>query len=128
MVLTTLIALAVLALLLLSLARLLRPPDSLAAAIAPNEYQAVFLTNGQVYFGALTAPGGNFYYLRHVYYLASQASLQSGHSAALVLRPIGTSVHAPQDLMIINQSQILFVENLNPAGKVARTLARASGR
>jgi hypothetical protein len=126
-VVTTLIALAVLALLLLSVARLLRPPDSLAAAIAPNEYQAVFLTNGQVYFGTLSAPGGDFYYLRHVYYLTSQASLQSGRRVQVLLKPLGSSLHDPADLMVINRAQISFVENLKPSGAVARYLARTTG-
>lgn len=124
-VLATLIALAVLMLLVLTVVRLLSPQDSLASAIAPNEYQAVFLTNGQVYFGSLSAPGGDFYYLRHVYYLASRGSLQSGRPAGVFLKAITTSAHAPQDLMIINRSQISFVENLDPAGKVARYLAQA---
>lgn len=124
-VVTTLIVLAVLALLVLSVARLLRPPDSLAAAIAPNEYQAVFLTNGQVYFGTLSAPGGDFYYLRHVYYLTSQASLQSGRHVQVLLKPLSSSLHDPEDLMVINRAQISFVENLKPSGAVARYLARA---
>lgn len=126
-VIVTLIALAVLVLLALSIARLLRSPDSLGAAIVPNEYQAVFLTNGQVYFGRLSAPGGDFYYLRHVYYLTSQASLRSGHRAQVVLKPIGSSLHAPQDLMIINRTQISYVENLKPSGAVARYLSADVG-
>lgn len=127
-VLTTLIVLAVLALLVLSVARLLRPPDSLAAAIAPNHYQAVFLTNGQVYFGSLSAPGGEFYYLRHVYYLTSQASLQSSGRVQVLLKPLGSSLHDPEDLMVINRTQISFVENLKPSGAVARYLARTAAR
>jgi len=40
--------------------------DSLASAIDSGEYQAVFLTTGQEYFGKLSAPGGDFYYLGNV--------------------------------------------------------------
>lgn len=126
-VVTALIVLTVLALLLLSVARILRPADSLSAAIAPNEYQAVFLTNGQVYFGTLSAPAGDFCYLRHVYYLTSQASLQSGRRVQVLLKPLGNSLHDPEDLMVINRTQISFVENLKPGGAVARYLARSTG-
>lgn len=126
-VVTALIVLAVLALLLLSVARLLHPADSLAVAIAPNEYQAVFLTNGQVYFGTLSAPAGDFCYLRHVYYLTSQASLRSGRRVQVLLKPLGSSLHDPEDLMVINRTQISFIENLKPSGAVARYLARSTG-
>lgn len=101
-------------------------PDSLASAINSSEYQAVFLTNGQVYFGKLSAPGGDYYYLRHIYYLASQAPLQSGRPPSQRLIKLGNELHGPEDLMVINRGQILFVENLKPSGQVSRAIQSAT--
>lgn len=101
--------------------------DPLAAAINSSEYQAVFLTNGQVYFGKLSAPGTDFYYLRHIYYLASQSSPQGSRSSGQRLVKLGNEIHGPEDLMVINRDQILFVENLKPSGRVSRAINGASG-
>jgi hypothetical protein len=100
--------------------------DSLASGINSSEYQAVALTNNTVYFGKLSAPGGDFYYLRHVCYLTAQQS-QRGKSAA-VLRKLITDINTPEDLLIIGKSQIRFVENLNPSGQAAQILAHNSCR
>jgi hypothetical protein len=97
--------------------------DPLASAINSKEYQAVFLTNGQVYFGKLTAPGGDFYYLRDIYYLQSQISPQGGKQVHQTLHKLGDEIHGPEDLMVINRSQILFVENLKPSGQVSRAIS-----
>jgi hypothetical protein len=118
-------ALIVIAVLAVALARSTSgSKDSLASAINPNKYQAVFLNNGQVYFGKLTAPGGDFYYLRHVYYLQSQASRRGIASQSKLIK-LTTDINAPEDLMVINRSDILFVENLNPAGRAAQLLAHS---
>ena len=108
--------------------RALTPSDPLASAINANEYQAVFLNNGQVYFGKLSAPGGDFYYLTKVYYLASQVSPQGGHATTrTTLVKLGKEIHGPEDKMIINRADILFVENLKPSGQVSRAIQAASG-
>jgi hypothetical protein len=101
--------------------------DSLAPAINSSEYQAVFLTNGQIYFGKLTAPGGDFYYLRHIYYLQNQASVQGGKAVHPTLTKLGSEIHGPEDLMVINRSQILFMENLKPTGEVSKAISSAGG-
>jgi hypothetical protein len=102
-------------------------PDALAAALNSSEYQAVFLTNGQIYFGKLTAPGGDYYYLRHIYYLQSQVSPQGGKTVQPSLTKLGGEIHGPEDLMVINRSQILFVENLKPSGEVSKAISSAGG-
>jgi len=117
------IALAVVVLLAFNVFRALSGSDPLASAINSNEYQAVFLTNQQIYFGRLTSPGGDFYYLRHVYYLASQASAR-GRGLQRTLVKLTADLHAPEDLMVINRSQILFVENLQPKGRAAQLMGQ----
>lgn len=122
-----LLALAVLALVIVSAVRALSPNDPLASAINSKEFQAVFLTNGQVYFGKLSAPGGDFYYLRQVYYLASQASPQNSRAQRPTLVKLGSELHAPEDLMVISRPQILYVENLKSSGKVSQAILHYPG-
>jgi hypothetical protein len=114
------IGLVILAFLVLQIVRSIAPADPLAAGINSNEYQAVFLTNGQVYFGKMTAPGGGFYYIRNVYYLTSPP----GSKGNQTLAKLTNDVHGPEDLVIVNRNQIIYVENLNPKGRAAQIIAR----
>lgn len=36
---------------------------------------------------------------------------------------LGQEVHGPEDEMILSKDQVLFIENLKPDGKVAKTIA-----
>lgn len=118
-----LVALVVVVVLIVAIARNVGgSSDPLASAINSSEYQAVFLSNGQVYFGKMSAPGGEFYYLRHVYYLQSQAS-RRGTASNRTLVPLTRDINTPEDLMVINRRSILFVENLNPAGCASKLLS-----
>lgn len=119
-----LIAVVIVVVLILALVRAVNPPDSLSSAINPREYQAVFLSNGQVYFGKLSVPGGNYYYLRHPYQLT--ASVQGSNATQQSLVPVRNEIQAPEDEMIVSRSQVLYVENLKPSGRVSRVIS-ASG-
>ncbi len=96
-----------------------------------SNYQAVFLSNGQVYFGKLTrrlfAPA----VLNDVYYLILRQPLQQQmreenqeeqQSAGYTLIKLGKEIHGPRDEMRINPRHILFVEDLNPDGKVVQAI------
>jgi hypothetical protein len=111
------VALVIVALLIAAVARAVNPSDPLAASLNPRECQAVFLTNGQVYFGKMTAPGGDFYYLRHVYYLSTTKN-------ARTLLRLTNDVHAPEDEVVINRASILYVENLRPSGKASQLIGK----
>lgn len=117
-VLIILIALAVAA-----IARATTSSNPLASAVKHNQYQAVFLTNGQVFFGRLTVPGGDYYYLRHVYYLSSRAATKAGQGA-LTIQKLTKDIHGPEDLIVLNRSQVLYVENLRPNGRAAQILGK----
>jgi hypothetical protein len=43
------------------------------------------------------------------------------------LTKLGGEIHGPEDLMVINRSQILFVENLKPSGEVSKAISSAGG-
>lgn len=88
-----------------------------------KEYQAVFLTNSQVYFGKITDLNGKFVVLNDVFYIENQNTAGQNASAATntnyTLRKLGaTELHKPENRMVINRDQVTFWENLKDSGQV----------
>jgi len=101
--------------------------------IEEDKYQAVFLSDGQIYFGKLDNVDMSYATLEDIYYLqvqnddgAGDPPLQEGGAAAasITLRKLGNEIHGPVDQMIINGDQILFWENLKDDGQVAQAIER----
>jgi hypothetical protein len=100
----------------------------------PSGYQAVFLTNGQVYFGKLSHEDGQYATLTDIYYLqvsnpppalqGAGSQNQQGQAQAPAAEPqlqlikLGNELHGPVDSMQINRDQILFFEEMKEGGKV----------
>jgi len=98
-------------------------------AVAKDNYQAVFLTNGQVYFGKVKALGPNYIDLRDIYYLNSQEQSAGGNEAntnnsnnTFSLVKLGCELHGPSDQMVVNRDQVTFWENLTSDGKVVKAI------
>jgi len=92
-------------------------------------YQAVFLTNGQVYFGKIESQNHRYLKLTNIYYLQLKDSLQGqdsqnteGDKSDLSLVKLGNELHGPKDEMLINRDQILFIENLKEDSKVLKAI------
>ncbi|HSH55935.1 MAG TPA: hypothetical protein VK983_03855 [Candidatus Limnocylindrales bacterium] len=97
-------------------------------AVDKTKYQAVFLNNGQVYFGNIKTLGGKFIDLQNIYYLqtnggASNANTQATDNSNVSLVKLGCELHAPFDQMIINQDQVIFWENLQDSSQVVKAIA-----
>ncbi len=91
-----------------------------------NKLQAVFLNNGQVYFGNVTALNSDYMKLNNIYYLRVNQQVQPGQQANqndVSLAKLGCELHGPQDQMIINRNEITFWENLKDDGQVAKAVA-----
>ncbi|MBI2459178.1 MAG: hypothetical protein HYV53_01335 [Parcubacteria group bacterium] len=95
------------------------------------KYQAVFLANGQVYFGQVTDANPQTLILENIYYLRSAGDLQTAdvkNSSAtpaadnFSLVKLGGELHGPEDKMSINLSQVLFTENLKADSKVVEAI------
>jgi hypothetical protein len=95
-------------------------------------YQAVFLTNGQVYFGKLTE-AGTYATLKDIYYLqVTQPPLQGSQQTGTTQQPtqqpqlslvkLGNELHGPIDEMKINRDQILFFEDMKEDGRVMQAI------
>lgn len=104
-----------------------------APAIDGSKYQAVFFTNGQVYFGKLQPASGEYMKLTNIYYLQTQAgsndssnpqSTTNEQNNNVQLIKLGDEIHGPEDQMIISKDQILFYENLKADGKVAQSIEK----
>lgn len=101
------------------------------------EYQAIFLTNGQVYFGKVADLNNKYVTITDVYYLqvqqGSSSSLQGASSATspssqVSLVKLGNELHGPQDEMYISSQQMLFWENLKDTGKVVQAIDKYQGQ
>lgn len=90
-----------------------------------GKYQAVFLTNNQVYFGKVSNLGSSFPTLTDIYYLQVTQALQpktNGTQPQINLVKLGGELHGPEDLMRINKDQILFVEDLKADSQVVNAI------
>ena len=85
--------------------------------IEPDAYQAVFLTNDQIYFGYLKSISSDYLILSDVYY----AKVDESGAGQLVKLGAGEP-HGPKDKMIMNKDQILFWENLTSDSPVVKAI------
>lgn len=99
-----------------------------ATQIDSSKYQAVFLQNNQVYFGKLYGYNTNHPYLKNVWYIQSPDSTSSSADStkntqsSMQLMQLTKSVHGPEDEMLLNKSNILFVENLASNSQVTKLI------
>lgn len=91
--------------------------------VLKDKYQAVFLTNGQVYFGNITSLNSKYISLSTVYYLTQSGNGAAGTSSNYSLIKLGCQqIHDPYDQMVINRDQVSFWENMNNDGKVVTSI------
>jgi len=103
--------------------------------VDPSKYQAVFLTNGQVYFGKISDEKKDYVAVNDVYYMVLKQPLQNqkkeGEEQAEQAKPeytlvkLGKEMHGPTS-MSINKDQILFIENLSDDSKVVSTIKNSA--
>lgn len=87
--------------------------------VKTGKYQAVFLNNGQVYFGTIRNLTSNYVRLTNVYYLTQTGDNNSNYT----LVKLGCQqIHNPSDEMYVNRSQVTFWENIESDGKVAKSI------
>ncbi len=98
------------------------------STIDSGKYQALFLSNGQVYFGKLSTLNSEYMKLTDIFYLQTKAADATGNpqktdsSSDVQLIKLGSEVHGPDDQMIVSKTQVLFFENLKADGTVAKSI------
>lgn len=86
-------------------------------------YQAVFLSNGQVFFGRLSNAGADHPRLDDVFYVQTQLNPETKQTTSVLIRR-GKEWHGP-NYMILNARSILLVEPVGADSKVAQLIAEA---
>lgn len=104
---------------------------STPTGIDSSRYQAVFLSNGQIYFGKLESFNDESFKITKVYYpeVKSEDSTseevdgsETDSQNSIKLMRVIDGVHGPDDEMIIIKSQILYYENLKADSQVAKLI------
>ena len=96
-----------------------------------KEWQAIFLTNGQVYFGQIQSTNKAEIVAQDIYYLQVTRPLQqteegqeqaSEGQGELSLVKLGNELHGPTDNMYINRDHVLFIEDLKDDSNVVQAI------
>lgn len=93
-----------------------------------DQYQAVFLSNGQVYFGEITGTTNDTMILENIYYLQVDEQIQPEQQDAAAADPevslakLGNELHGPEDQMFISAKEVIFWENLREDGEVSQAI------
>ncbi len=105
--------------------------QSTGMAIDSSKYQAVSISDGQIYFGKLSVVDNEFVKLTNAYYLQAQpadatdeskGSQQSPAQGDVKLIKLANKIYGPENEIVIAKSQVLSYENLLPDGQVAKWL------
>ena len=100
-----------------------------------EKWQAVFLSNNQVYFGQVIKVNNDFVVLRNIYYLQvvnqplqrSQEGTQPTTGTQeteqrLTLIKLGNEIHGPKDEMILNRDHVVLFEDLKNDSQVVKAI------
>lgn len=91
-----------------------------------TQYAAVFLTNGQVYFGQMRSTSKTEIILENVYYLQANqngtATSNETLGSSFQLVKLGNELHGPTDELYINKAQVVFYEYLRDDSKVVESI------
>ena len=101
--------------------------------LSSDAKKAVFLTNGQVYFGDVEVANKDFLLIKNPYYLKTQTVLQEpveeGQKAEprqqLALTPLGApglQIHGPERAMYVRWDQVAYIENMTEDSTVVKTM------
>jgi len=95
-----------------------------------KDYQAIFLTNGQVYFGQVASQNNAEVVVSDIYYLqvtrplqqTEEGQQQANPQGELSLVKLGNELHGPTDSMFVNRDHVLFIEDLKDDSNVVQAI------
>lgn len=91
-----------------------------------TDYQAVFLDNGQVFFGKLESAASDYPILKEAYYVQTRQDPETKQISSILIKR-GQEWHSP-DVMYINSRHIVVIESVSPTSKVARLIQEAKNQ
>jgi spore coat polysaccharide biosynthesis predicted glycosyltransferase SpsG len=94
-----------------------------------TEYKAVFLDNGQVFFGKVEETGPSYLMLKDVFYVQSEVVQQDRDKREVrnILIKRGSEWHGP-DLMYIITRHVVVIEPVSPSSRVAQLIKEAKAQ
>lgn len=127
------VAITAVVLLLAVLGWWLMSPKGTTLAPATDRYQAIFLNNGQVFFGKLKNTSGEYLVLEKAYYTKkaevpadATEEQKAAIEANVSLAKVGNEVYGPESTMSIRAEQVLFWQNLKSDSKVSKAIESAN--
>jgi len=92
-----------------------------------GEWQAIFLTNGEVYFGKVARVNKEVVMMQNIFYLQNKEALQQGaltktQTGDVALIKLGNELHGPMDEMRVNRNQVLFIEDMKAESKIVKAI------
>lgn len=87
--------------------------------LSSESYRAVFLDNGQVYFGQITFSDSEHLLLENVFYLQETTG---SDQADFSLIKLGGELHGPKDRLHIFLSQVLYLQELRSDSQVVERI------
>lgn len=98
------------------------------SSLVASKYSAVFLDNGDVYFGKLSQKESTFVVLKDAYYLRVTQKKQTDEEGnpvdvpQLDLVKLGSEVHKPVGIIEIQRGHILSIQELAPDSQVIEVM------
>jgi len=103
-------------------------------ASGPPSYQAVFLDNGQVYFGKVQNKDAAYVRLTDVYYLQGNEALslrkkdEISDLTNVTLIKLGEELHEPKDNVEISRNHVVYIEELTEDSRIVKAIAEYKSR
>jgi hypothetical protein len=91
-----------------------------------GEYQALFLDNGQVFFGKLSDIGSDYPLLKEVFYVQTQTNPETKEVRSILIKR-GNEWHGPTS-MRVNSKHIVVIEPVSAESKVAKLITEAKAK
>ncbi|HEY6204379.1 MAG TPA: hypothetical protein VI056_15260 [Candidatus Limnocylindria bacterium] len=91
-------------------------------------YQAVFLANGQTYFGHYLDRLGPYVKVENAFYITQEPTVEEGQTPESRIIRRGSELHQPLPFVLIPKSAILFVEDLRADSQVGLFMDRELGK
>lgn len=91
-------------------------------------YQAVFLANGQTYFGHYLDRLGPYVKVENAFYIQQAPTVEEGQTPESRIVRRGSELHQPLPSVLIPKTAILFVEDLRPDSQVGQFMDRELGK
>jgi hypothetical protein len=98
--------------------------DFTVPSLGHTTYQAVFLANGQTYFGRYYDRLGPYAKVENAFYIQQTRSDDRDAPPASKLVRRGSELHEPTSAMLIAKTAIVFVEDLQEGSSVAEFMKR----